>query len=84
VWSDYVSLVKTLHPNYDSLPLTRAQHRRILPFATAIQCAWAFIFLLVEASGGAGGSSVAAGTRTVLRHTAPPSTEDLCVNYAAC
>jgi len=83
VWSDYVSLVKTLHPNYDSLPLTRAQHRRILPFATAIQCAWVFIFLLVEASGGAGGSSVAAGTRTVL-HTVPPSNEDLCVNCADC
>ena len=67
VWQDYLALFRALHPECDALPLSRAQYRRLLPFATALQTLVFFFFLLIEASGGAGGTSVVAGTRTVSR-----------------
>ncbi|KAJ1493189.1 hypothetical protein T484DRAFT_1879565, partial [Baffinella frigidus] len=66
VWQDYLAIFRALHPECDALPLSRAQYRRLLPFATAIQTLAFFFFLLVEASGGAGGTSLVAGTRTAV------------------
>lgn len=86
MWQDYLAIFRALHPECDALPLSRAQYRRLLPFATAIQTLAFFFFLLVEASGGAGGTSLVAGTRTVrersLRRTEhQPSREETFLNY---
>jgi len=67
---DYFTLFKTMSPSYgegDSHgPLTPSQHLALLPLATGAHLGALFLFMLVEVSGGAGGTSTVASTRSVL------------------
>ena len=72
-WSvigDYFTLWRTLSPSYgegDSHGvLTPKQHLALLPLATGVHLGSLFVFMLVEVSGGADGTSTVASTRSVL------------------
>ena len=64
--ADYLALFKTMNPSYSGATPTRAQCCRVLPLATCIQVLWVTVFFIVELTGGAGGTSGVAGTRTVI------------------
>jgi len=65
VAADYVTIYKMMSPSFDGPPLSREQLCRLLPLATGMQFFWVLLFMIVELSGGAGGTSGVAGTRTV-------------------
>lgn len=64
--ADYVTIFKTMSPLYVGEGLSKQQYCRLLPLATCLQLFWVIIFMIVELSGGAGGTSGVAGTRAVL------------------
>lgn len=63
--ADYVTVFKMMSPSYDGPSLSKEQYCRLLPLATGLQFFWVLLFMIVELSGGAGGTSGVAGTRTV-------------------
>ena len=63
---DYLTMFKTMSPSYRGRPLKNHQYCKLLPLATSVQILWAFIFMVVELSGSAGGTSGVAGTRSVV------------------
>ena len=62
--ADYMAVMNPFHCGD---PLSRAQCCRLLPLSTFMQMLCAFIFFVVEVSGGAGGTIMVASTRTVLK-----------------
>jgi hypothetical protein len=63
---DYLTMFKMMSPSYRGRPLKNHQYCKLLPLATGVQILWAFIFMVVELSGSAGGTSGVAGTRNVF------------------
>ena len=63
---DYATVFKMMSPAYSGEALSPLQCAGLLPLATGVQFFWVVIFMIVELSAGAGGTSGVAGTRTVL------------------
>ena len=63
---DYATVFKMMSPSYSGEGLTPLQCARLLPLATGVQFFWVVLFMIVELSAGAGGTSGVAGTRTVM------------------
>ena len=63
---DYCTLLKTMSPSYCGDALSEAQCLGLLPIATGMHLCSVTMFMIVEVSGGAGGTSGVAGTRAVM------------------
>ena len=66
-FSDYALLFRRMSPGRTAaMALTRGQYVRVLPVASGVHLCFVTIFMIVEASGGSGGTSGVASSRAVL------------------
>jgi len=62
-FQDYIALYALNKPSTARTTLTREKLCRVIPLAFSVYVIWVFIFLIIEVSGGAGGTSSPAETR---------------------
>ena len=65
-FSDFALLFRRMIPGHEGRALTRGQYVRVLPVASGVHACFVTIFMIVEASGGSGGTSGVASARAVL------------------